>query len=234
MASAPLPPRSSVAPIEAGAADDAASPASLDALLRRGDVWRGGADPAPAASVLPTGFPELDARLPGGGWPLGALTEILTPEPGRIGGLGPLLPALARLSREPRWLSWVAPPYLPYAPALAAAGIDLSRVLLVRPRGSVDGLWALEQVLGAGACSAVLAWPAVVGMTVLRRLQLSAERGGGWGVLFRPLRAAREPSPAPLRLQVEPTPVGVRIHWLKRRGRGPGEVLCLRDPALSV
>lgn len=197
----------------------------------RPDVWRGGGFAPPGSQVLATGFGELDARLPGGGWPLGALTEILTPAPGGIGGLAPLLPALARLSRERRWLAWVAPPYAPYAPALAACGIAVDRVLLVRPRSTGDGLWALEQVLGAGACSAALAWPAAAGMNVLRRLQLAAERGGTWGVLFRPLHAAREPSPAVLRLRVEPVPDGIRLHLLKRRGRGAGAPVHLPHPS---
>ena len=115
---------------------------SLDHLLQRADLWRGGAT-SPAVSGIPTGFAELDALFPGGGWPRGALTEILMPREG-IGALTLVLPTLARLSRENRWLAWVAPPYLPYAPALAAAGVDLSRVLLVHPRSNADGLWAVE------------------------------------------------------------------------------------------
>ena len=42
-------------------------------------LWRGDEFGAPAASVLPTGFARLDAELPGGGWPCGALTELLQP-----------------------------------------------------------------------------------------------------------------------------------------------------------
>ena len=39
-------------------------------------LWRGrGAGPA-GTSVLPSGHPPLDELLPGGGWPVGALTEL--------------------------------------------------------------------------------------------------------------------------------------------------------------
>ena len=127
----------------------AAVSTSLDQLLRQQRVWRGNHVADAAAGALPTGYPRLDARLPGGGWPRAALVELLVERHG-IGELGLLMPVLARLSAAasvdgahagtpaaaqgtPRWLCWVAPPLLPYAPALAAQGIALERVLLVHP-----------------------------------------------------------------------------------------------------
>src|SRR5690606_17075946 len=123
---------------------------ALDEILRQPGIWRGrerAADTGLAHAA--TGFAELDQTLPGGGWPLGALTEILHAEPG-IGELRLLMPALARLSRQGRWVALIAPPYIPYAPALAGCGVDLRHVLLVHPKGSVDALWSLEQALRAG------------------------------------------------------------------------------------
>lgn len=190
---------------------------NLDTLLQRADVWRGGQRSAAVQSVS-SGFPELDDDLPGGGWPRGALTEILMPQRG-IGALRLLMPALAQLSRQDRWICWVAPPYIPYAPALVAAGVDLSRVLLVHPNAQRDGLWALEQSLRSGTCSAVLAWPTVDDATLLRRLQLAAEAGDTLGFLFRPRRLAQRPSPAALRVQLEAEAGGrLAVSILKRRG----------------
>jgi len=189
---------------------------SLDPLLQRADLWRGGQIP-PVADGVPTGFADLDALFPGGGWPRGALTEILLPRDG-IGALRLVMPALARLSRENRWLAWVAPPHIPYAPALAAAGVDLSRVLLIHPRAASDGLWAVEQTLRSGTCGAVLAWPAVGDTRALRRLQLAAEAGRCWGLLFRPEHLVRQSSPAALRLRLVPQERGVAVHVIKRRG----------------
>lgn len=190
---------------------------SGDLLNGRADIWRGGEMPPAARAGLPTGFPALDALLPGGGWPQGALTEILA-DSEAVGALRLVLPALATLSEAPRWLAWIAPPHVPYAPALAAGGVTLSRVLLVHPRERTDRLWALEQALRSGTCSAVLAWLAGTGRTPMRRLQLAAEAGDTWGVLFRPAWARRESSPAALRLLVEAVPGGVRVRVLKRRG----------------
>lgn len=189
---------------------------SLDHLLQRADLWRGGAA-SPAVSSIPTGFAELDTLFPGGGWPRGALTEILIPRQG-VGAMALVLPTLARLSREKRWLTWIAPPYLPYAPALAAAGIDLSRILLVHPRSGSDGLWAVEQTLRSGTCGAVLAWLETGDMKTLRRLQLAAEAGQCWGLLFRPERLCKQSSPAALRIKLELEGEGLAVHILKRRG----------------
>ncbi len=185
-------------------------------LLQYGTPWRG-AQPAHVSAGLPTGFSELDALLPDGGWPQGALTELLVSREG-IGALQLLLPALARLSQQRRWIAWVAPPYVPYPPALAAAGVDLSRLLLVHPRASGDGLRAIEQSLRSGTCGAVLAWPMAVDGPALRRLQTAAAEGNTWGILFRPEQFADQPSPATLRLRVARCQNAVEVSLLKRRG----------------
>ena len=128
------------------------------------------------------------AREQGAGDPFtlsGEVTEIRTQRPGNR-ALAVILPALARLSQERRWLAWIAPPDIPPGPLLAAAGVDLSRVLVVHPRACADGLRAVEQALRAGTCGAVLAWLTRADDDTLQRLRLAAEDGGSWGVMFRP------------------------------------------------
>ncbi len=112
-------------------------------------------------------FRHLDARLPGGGWPLSTLIELLVPAAG-VGEIRLLLPALRTLATatpgEPRWIAWLAPPHLPYAPALADAGLDPARMLVIRPRAGLDWLWAMEQACDpapAPPCSAGSARPAI-------------------------------------------------------------------------
>lgn len=192
---------------------------SLDTLLQSTRVWRAGEGRCGPQGV-PTGFAQLDALLPGG-WPRGALTELLSGHRG-IGALGLLLPALRRLSTEGGWLAWVAPPHLPYAPALAAAGIELARVLVVEEPREHQGLWALEQTLRSGRCAAVLGWAGRLEPRALRRLQLAAATGGALGLLFRPRQHAGEASPAALRLALSPAPAGrLVVDVLKRRGGWP-------------
>ena len=75
---------------------------------------------------------------------------------------------------------------------------------MIRPEKSSDILWAMEQALRSGSCSAVLAWPPFLTERGARRLQLAAEAGGGWGVYFSPATAATAHSPAALRLALSP------------------------------
>lgn len=191
--------------------------ASLDLLLKHPGIWRGNQVAQAEGDTIPTGFAELDEQLPGGGWPRGALTEILIGREG-IGELQLLLPALASAASGDDWLVWVSPPHVPYAPALEAAGVDLARMLVASPRSVGDAWWTTEQTLRSGACSSVLAWLQMHDERRMRRLQLGAETGSAWGVLFRSAKAGQERSPAALRLLLESTPGGLAVHIIKRRG----------------
>ena len=200
---------------------------SLDKILTNPRVWRG-RDQAGRRAGLASGYPELDRHLPGGGWPRESLTEVLTEYYG-IGELRLLMPALARLSTEtstqdftePGWIAWVAPPFQPYPPALQQCGIDLSRMLIVRPRDDSEILWSAEQALSSGTCAAVLLWPASLDDQASRRLQLAAEKGHSWAIAFRPLSARQQPSAAALRLELQSTRQGTRVNILKSRGGRP-------------
>lgn len=196
--------------------------ASLQDLLQRQSVWRGGTPAPVAGAALASGFAELDRALPGGGWPAGGLTEIFCERDG-IGEVQLVLPAFAALTREAKRVAWIAPPHLPYAPALAAAGLDLAHLAVVRAPGRRDALWAAEQVLRSGACHALLAWLPQARYAELRRLAVAAEAGRAFVALFRPLLATAEPSPAVLRLLLEPNGPRLAAHVLKRRG-APVEV----------
>jgi cell division inhibitor SulA/protein ImuA len=200
---------------------------SLDKLLENPRIWRG-RNQTQRQAGLASGYAELDRHLPGGGWPPAALTEILTEQYG-IGELRLLMPALARLSTEdpqsdygePGWIAWIAPPFQPYPPALRQSGIDLSRMLIVRPKGPDDILWSAEQALSSGTCSAVLFWPERLDDQASRRLQLAAEKGHSWAVAFRPMNARRQISAAALRLELHSSAKGTRVHILKSRGGRP-------------
>lgn len=160
-----------------------------------------------------TGFSALDRLLPGGGWPLCALTEIHHDRPS-IGELRLLMPTLARLSRQGRWVAIIAPPYIPCAPALATFGLDLSRVLLVHPRSRQDGLAALERGLRSGTCGAVIAWAKQVDSDTMQRLQTAAKTGKTWGILFRDSTCQDESTAAALRLRLEERRGQTTVHVL--------------------
>ena len=203
--------------------------AVLEELLERQAIWRAGAL-ARALPSVPSGFAELDAELPGGGWPVAALSELLTDEKG-FGELQLLLPALAALTGSGKRVLWLSPPYIPYAPALAAAGVDLAQLVLVQPASRADALWAAEQVLRAGSVHALIAWLPKVRYAELQRLAVAAEASHAFAVLFRPAAAARESSPALLRLALEPGGAQLLVHILKRRGAPMSRALRLPLPS---
>lgn len=202
--------------------------------LLRADVWRADALAAPRAHTLPSGDAALDAQLPGGGWPVGALTELLQ-APGMHNEWRLLLPALARSGSGPVVL--VAPPYLPFAPALQAQGLQAQRLLWLGAAHDQDTatLWLSEQALRCAAVDAVLAWLPQVRPEQLRRLQWAAAEHHKLLFVVRPQAAQAQASPAVLRLLLgQADGVALSVQILKRRGPPLAESLRLaaRPPAL--
>lgn len=182
-------------------------------------VWRGDELGEAGAATCPTGHSALDAELPGGGWPLGAMTEIL--QPGAEAPLwSMLLPALARAAVERgQPVVLIGPPHEPYGPALAGGGLSMDSLLWVRADAAPARLWACEQALRCAEVAAVLAWLPQARLGELRRLQLAAARHGALLFVCRPDAAAPTASPARLRLRLQSRPDGqLDVHLIKRRG----------------
>jgi len=161
---------------------------ALNELLKsQPALWRGRDQQNDYASI-PTGYDQLDKVLPSGGWSIGCVTELLLEQTG-IGELSLLLPGLQQVTHDNQWAAFINPPYLPYAPALANAGINLERLLIVNSDNDTDTLWATEQLLRADTTA-----------QKQRRLQLAAEIGKTWATVYRPGSAQTEHSPAAFRI----------------------------------
>lgn len=190
---------------------------ALATILEHPNIWRGDALTHAPVPAISSGFAALDAALPGRGWPRGGLTELLASNSG-IGELSLLMPALARLSTdELAWLICVAPPHALYGPALDAAGVALSRLLITSTQGR-DADWACERALETDGVGAVLAWLPEANATQLRRLHLAAEAAQTALFVFRPVACAAQASPAPLRLLLGANGEQLQVRLLKRRG----------------
>ncbi|MGD8323378.1 MAG: translesion DNA synthesis-associated protein ImuA [Gammaproteobacteria bacterium] len=189
-------------------------------MITSNEIWRAGSREQ-RWETLSSGFPMLDRCLPGGGWPLAAMTEVFIGEYG-IGELQLFMPALARRARH--GITWIAPPFMPYAPALVRHGLDLRNVLLVQPSNAADVPWAIEQVLQTRAESTVLAWLTHAGQTTLRRLQLSIAAQRIWAVFFSPLHEVSRRSPAALKLCLSVQNDALHVNILKCRGGRPASV----------
>lgn len=207
---------------------------NLNRTLEKAGMWRAshlrsGSDSSQIQGT-PTGFKILDEQLSGSGWPTDGITELLYEHAG-IGEIRLLAPALANLSKQQAgWILWISPPYIPYAPALVSAGIDLTSVLIINPKNQTDCLWAMEQALASTSCCAVLAWPKNINDKQVRRLQVASKSGKSLGILFRSTQAAKQASPAELRIELigtqhspleEHSSLDMKI--IKRRGGWPTE-----------
>ena len=87
-------------------------------------------------------------------------------------------------------IAWLDPDRELYLPAVAAAGIDLHRLILLRCTDRKQQLWALAECLRCRSVSATVAAVDRLSQIEARRLQLAAECGGGIGILMRPYRTA--------------------------------------------
>lgn len=196
-----------------------------DAVRLHPGLWLGHQLGRPADHTVPTGFPVLDAELPGGGWPCRGLTEMLLPHWG-MGEIRLLAPSLLAVQQAGRLVMLFDPPAELSACAWAQLGLDVPALLMIQTQscpaaGTAPGmpanrasqrnsLWALEQALKSGHVGAVLAWlPSLLRAEHLRRLQLAASAHDGPAFMLRawPGQAAlADPTPAPLRLGLQMKP----------------------------
>jgi protein ImuA len=93
----------------------------------------------------------------------------------------------------------------------AGWGIDLAKVLVLRPTSEADAVWALDQALRCRGVGAVWAACDRLDMRNFRRLQLAAECGGTVGLLIRPARLRGQPTWADVQWEVR---------GMKDEGRG--------------
>jgi protein ImuA len=190
--------------------------------------------PPPRACFLSSGRPEVDALLPGRGFPRGALSELAGgPASGKT---GLVLSALAAAMGEEGLAAFVDGRGELYPPAVLAFGVDLSRLLVVRsPPGVAPGegesvrnaLWAAETLLASGAFEAVAIdvplelarahVPSPCNLEgMLRRVRAAAEKGGAVGLWLGSAQGAHVPSA--VRLELSAGPAGARVRRAFARG----------------
>ncbi|WP_284428278.1 translesion DNA synthesis-associated protein ImuA [Acidovorax sp. SUPP950] len=195
---------------------------TLDFLPR--GVWRATELPDAQGATLPTGHTVLDAALPGGGWPLREVIEVLQPQPG-VAELRLLSPALAAVAATGEDLVLVGPPMPPHPAGIQQLGIDACRLTWIAADTPLDRLWTVEQLVRAGSAGAIVAWLPRARADQIRRLQVCAQGCDGPVFLVRPAEVAREPSAAPLRVLLEPAlDWEIQLQLIKCRGSVGGRL----------
>jgi hypothetical protein len=204
-------------------------------------------------NILSLDWPELEHVLPDRGFPRGVV-EIASPitKHGTMrGGATTISLAAVRAvhAADPRaWCAWIteqsAPPL--YAPAVAQAGVDLDRLLVVRPQPA-DLARTVVKVASSGAFDLVIvdapsgldgrltiadatgprraSKARVDGSVVVRKLALAAEEKGTTFVLLTNVFTSRSvPWPVALRIEVERRPEAIAVRITKdRRGRASSQ-----------
>lgn len=198
----------------------------MSALPNPSPLWRASELAVQDAPTLTSGHAVLDAALPGGGWPLGPLIDVLLSPSGhpewRL-----LLPALLQVRAA---TVLVGCPHLPHLPALTAQGLAPRQLLHITAHGANERLWAAEQALHCHELGALLVWLPDASPAALRRLQLSPRAAGDSAgddtgtppplvLALRPQAHRHEACAAPLRLSVDSQGRdGLRVEVFKRRG----------------
>lgn len=191
--------------------------------------------------VLRFALPALDAHLPEGGLPSGALHEIAGTGPETEHAAAAALFAAGVLARHRGPVLWVLPRDDLFAPALARVGLHPDRLILVEAGRQV--LAVMEEGLRhRGLAGVVGELEGRLGLTASRRLQLAAETSSVTAFVLRRARRPDDPAlvapnaavtrwriaalPSPPPLPHAPDVHGVgRAHWrltlLRCRGGEP-------------
>lgn len=210
-----------------------------------------------APKVVALDWPELEQVLPDHGLPRGVI-EIASPvtRGGALQG-GATTVALSAIraahrADEKAWCAWVTDATSPslYAPAVVQAGVDLDRLLVVRP-DPASLARTVVKVAASGAFDVVVidaqqasgldgripgegktARSRVDGSVVVRKLSLASEEKGTAFLVLTNVYAPRAvPWPVALRLEVERRPEAIALKITKdRRGRSTSQHV-VRMPA---
>ena len=184
----------------------------------KAQVWRGSELAGAVSGVISTGWRALDDVLPGGGWPLRGVTEVLAAQAATL-EWRLLEPALRTMAASKREVVAVGPPRHPCMAGLRHLGVDDSRFIWVRAEQPAERLWATEQLIRSASTCTILAWLPQVRAEQIRRLQVCAQGSDALVILFRGEQARREASAAPLRMSVAvDMDWGIRVDVFKRAG----------------
>ncbi len=156
--------------------------------------------------TISCGCMALDQCLPDGGYAPGSVIEYLRAMPGCGASTLAFTAAATAMKSTNGFVVIIDTQHNIYPPAVASWGIDLEKVVLVRPQSDVDALWAVDQALRTPAVAAVVADVERIDDRAARRMQLAAEQGGGLALLLRPASARRGPSWADIQWMVRSLP----------------------------
>ena len=180
-----------------------------------------GFSPPRLARTCPTGWPAVDAALPGGGLLQGAVHEIHSPDPADGAAIGFVARIIGRFQSAipARMALWASCRPDLFAPC--AKGTDPSRLIMAKCRSSDEVLFAIEESCKNKSISVIFGDISEVDFSLSRRLQLAAADTGSTILLLRPSRFEPAPSAAATRWRAECGPGGWSLSLFRCRGGQP-------------
>lgn len=193
------------------------NPASLEALLRRKDIWRGHSQTFVPQESICTGFESLDHILLHKGWPRGGLIELLQDS---CAGTWFLLNPAIRAMLEQGLVAIVNPPAEPYVVALQRDNIDANKVFVVRTENKSDFISCFTELSKSKVFSMLIAWPSkqALNYTELRKCHLASLNSSILSFFFRHRFSAGQHSPAMLRMLVTAQARNIELECIKQKG----------------
>lgn len=167
--------------------------------------------------AISTGCKVLDAQLPSNGYVPGSVVEYLRSTSACGASYLAFAAAASAMRATGGFLVIVDALHNVYPPALACHGIELEKVVFVRPHSHTDALWAIDQALRTPAVASVITEMERIDDRSARRLQLAAEEGNGLALLLRSAVARKQPSWA-------------EIQWLVRSMASAKATACSANP----
>ncbi|MCA9126316.1 MAG: hypothetical protein KDB22_04485, partial [Planctomycetales bacterium] len=144
--------------------------------------------------VTSAGCAALDSQLPERGYVPGCVVEYLRMTPACGASYLAFAAAACAMRATDGVLMVVDVQHNVYPPALDSLGIDLEKVIFVRPKSHTDAIWSIDQALRTPAVAAVVAEIERIDDRTARRLQLAAEQADGLALLIRSAAARQQPS----------------------------------------
>jgi hypothetical protein len=137
-----------------------------------------------AKKSFQTGLSALDGLLPNSAFARGAVHEILSESRRQT---TPRFFALLLARAAGGNIIWCDPQRALYPPAVAAARIPIEKLFLLHPKTQADQSWAIAECMRCRGVGVTIAQVSKLSRIEARRLQLAAEKGGGIGLLLRPM-----------------------------------------------
>lgn len=190
------------------------------------------AAPRTYLAVLKTGVAAFDSWMPGGGLPMGQVVELSGEA--ASGRTSIALRGIAAATREKRLAAYVDGPGELYPPVAAGMGVDLERLLIVRPKAPRQLVWTAVQLARSGAFACIVLDLTHTGLQLAlvesKKLSDAAFQGGSCTLLLAASRS--QTSSARVRLEISASdPQTLRLEAL-RSSQGRGQQILIPVAAL--